>query len=56
MSIILPLKKCCDSIPSYKITYSCGPEPDQTLLVCEKHYNEEPFQRCIKKIDELKNG
>ena len=46
-------QKCCGKQPKYLITYSCGPEPDQTLLVCEDHYKEEPFHKFIKDKDIL---
>jgi len=46
-------QKCCSKKPKYLITYSCGPEPDQTLLVCEDHYSEKPFQKFIKKRESL---
>lgn len=46
-------KRCCKRHPRYLITYSCGPEPDQTLLVCDDHYKEEPFRKFIKKMELL---
>jgi len=41
-------QNCCRKQPKYLITYSCGPEPDQTLLVCEEHYRQESFHKFIK--------
>lgn len=47
--------KCCNRPGKYEITYDCGPNPDQKLILCEFHYNlESVFQRNIKKIEEIK--
>ena len=45
--------RCCNKDPVYLITYDCGPEPDETILVCKDHYKEEPFQRFAIKIEKL---
>ena len=44
---------CCKNTSKYLITYSCGFEPDQTLLVCESHYQEKPFQEHVKSLKVL---
>jgi hypothetical protein len=45
--------RCCKNDPKYRITYDCGPEKNQTILVCEKHYSEEPFNRFVLTIEKL---
>lgn len=46
--------RCCKNDPVYLITYDCGPEPNETILVCKDHYLEEPFQRFAIKIEKLR--
>jgi len=45
--------RCCNNEPEYLITYDCGPDPAETILVCKKHFKEEPFQRFAIKIEKL---
>jgi len=45
--------RCCNKDPVYLITYDCGPDPKETILVCKDHYLEEPFQRFAIKIEKL---
>jgi len=44
---------CCNNKPKYKITYDCGPEENQIILVCEEHYSDEAFHRFIMTIEKL---
>jgi len=37
----------------YLITYDCGPEGEQTILVCKEHYTDEAFHRFATKIVKL---
>ncbi|MGB9124511.1 MAG: hypothetical protein WA833_05875 [Nitrosotalea sp.] len=46
--------RCCNRKAEYLITYDCGPDPQQTMLVCNQHYKEEPFQRFAIKIEKLR--
>jgi len=50
---VLEYQRCCNNAPKYKITYDCGPEKPQTILVCKKHYEEEPFHRFVISIEKL---
>jgi len=45
--------RCCDNKPEYLITYDCGPDPEETILVCKVHFKDEPFQRFAIKIEKL---
>ncbi|MCZ6582192.1 MAG: hypothetical protein O6761_03350 [Thaumarchaeota archaeon] len=45
--------RCCNKDPMYMITYDCGPEPNQTILVCKDHYSDEAFHRFVIKIAKL---
>jgi len=45
--------RCCNKDPVYLITYDCGPDPNETILVCKDHYTEEAFQRFAIKIEKL---
>ena len=45
--------RCCNNEPEYLITYDCGPDPKETMLVCKDHFKEEPFQRFAVKIEKL---
>jgi hypothetical protein len=45
--------RCCNKDPVYLITYDCGPDPNETILVCKDHYMEEAFQRFAIKIEKL---
>ena len=47
-SLELSYTKCCKNNPKYLIVYSCGFEPEQTLYVCEFHYQKEFFQKYVK--------
>jgi len=51
--ISLKIRKCCNNSSKYKITYDCGPEKNQTILVCEKHFLEEPFHKFVISIENL---
>lgn len=46
--------RCCNIEPEYLITYDCGPDPQQTMLVCKNHFKDEPFQRFAIKIEKLR--
>ncbi|MDE1829209.1 MAG: hypothetical protein KGI25_02690 [Thaumarchaeota archaeon] len=46
--------RCCNKEPEYLITYDCGPDPQETMLVCKEHFKEEPFQRFAVKIEKLR--
>jgi hypothetical protein len=46
--------RCCSKEPEYLITYDCGPDPQQTMLVCKHHFKEEPFQRFAIRIEKLR--
>jgi len=46
--------RCCSNEPEYLITYDCGPDPEETILVCREHFKEEPFQRFAIKIEKLR--
>jgi len=35
--------RCCAGKPVKKITYSCGPNGQETFLVCWNHYQLEAF-------------
>lgn len=37
--------QCCENNPDFEITYDCGTDPDQTLLVCKEHYKDECWNR-----------
>ena len=37
----------------YLITYDCGPDPNETILVCKDHYSDEAFHRFAIKIVKL---
>jgi hypothetical protein len=50
----LKYPRCCEKEPEYLITYDCGSEENQTILVCHDHYLDEPFRRFILKIEKLK--
>ncbi|MEE8178618.1 MAG: hypothetical protein V3T63_01425 [Nitrosopumilaceae archaeon] len=55
MTIIycLELPRCCNKDPKYCITYDCGPEENQTILVCEEHYSDELFHRFVIKMEKI---
>jgi hypothetical protein len=46
--------RCCTNEPEYLITYDCGPDPEEIILVCKEHFKEEPFQRFAIKIEKLR--
>ena len=48
--------RCCNKDPIYLITYDCGPEENQTILVCQDHYSDELFKRFVIKIEKLSNN
>jgi hypothetical protein len=52
----LKYPRCCTKVPLYLITYDCGPEENQTILVCEEHYSEELFQKYVIKIEKWNNN
>jgi len=35
--------KNCKTKPFAEITYDCGPDPDQKLLICNTHYQDPDF-------------
>jgi len=44
----------CKEIPNKSIIYDCGPNPNQELVICNKHYeSNEVFRQFIKKIEEI---
>lgn len=51
MQSVQKYQRCCNEEYEFLITYSCGSQPDQTLLVCKSHYKEEAFHTCIIKIE-----
>lgn len=53
MNALEEYQRCCKEESEYLITYSCGSQQNQTLLVCKSHYKEEAFHTCILKIEKL---
>jgi hypothetical protein len=48
--------ECPDKNPKTKmVTYDCGEGSEQTLLICDAHFQDECFSRFAKHIVELKH-
>lgn len=47
------LRKCCNSPKSYLIIYDGADTPDLPVLVCIDCYQDNTFQKFIKKIVEI---
>jgi len=47
--------RCCNKNPKFLITYDCGPEKNQTILVCESHYAEEPFNKFVIQLERIES-
>jgi len=47
----------CEENAVKKVTFDCGPNPDQVLPLCNTHHNfNSSFSRYVKKIEEIKNA
>ena len=48
------MRVCCSkNIPQYKVTYHGGIMNDDVILVCSFHIGTHPFDKAIKKKEEL---
>lgn len=45
---------CCDKPTTRMVTYDCGDNSEQTLLVCDDHWQDECFSRFAKVVVVLK--
>ena len=45
--------QCCEKEPDFEITYDCGTDADQTLLVCKDHYKKENWNRFAIQVKVL---
>ena len=46
--------QCCDNKPGRMVTFDNGDGTEETLLVCDEHFQEECFSRCAKVVVVLK--
>ena len=46
-------EQCCEDEPSFEITYDCGSDPNQTILVCKDHYKNECWNRFAIQVKVL---
>jgi len=49
------MRVCCDEKSSFKVTYDGGSMGNDTILVCNGHINQHPYNKRILASEKIEN-